>query len=158
MKRKRQEGFTLIELIIATIISAIVIVAAGSILLHGQRSWNNTWNRLNLQREASYAMLRMSNDVRAGTSAQVEDDGKGLRIYNSDAENWRRFFVQTAANNLTLKSEIVGGNTTETIINYKVEALQLNVTGNTVRIELKLKEDHLQTHFASTVMMRNYGQ
>ena len=162
MKRKVQKGFTLIELTIAMLIGAIVILAAGMILFYGQKSWNNTWKRANLQRDASYAMLSISRPIKAGTSAQVEGNGEGLRIYNDKEGVWRRFFVQPAANNLMLKSEIVeiaGDNSiSKTILDDKVEALQFNVTGTTVSIDLKLREDNLQTHFASTVMMRNYGQ
>ena len=208
MKRKVQKGFTLIELIIAMFTSTIVIVAAGLILFYGQKSWNNTWQRVNLQRDASYVMQRMSRSIKAGTSAKVEADGKGLRVYNdykrswnntwdrvslqrdasyamqrmsrfikagtsarvegdgkglrvyNDIEgSWRRFFVQSAANNLTLKTAIVGESISdETILDGNVEDLQFNVTGTTVRIEIKLREDNLQTHFVSTVMMRNYGQ
>ncbi len=157
MKRKVQKGFTLIELTIAMLTGAIVILAAGMILFYGQKSWNSTWKRVNLQRDTSYAMQRMSRPIKAGSSAQIEGSGEGLRIYNDKEGSWRRFFVQPASNNLMLKSEIVGGNTTETILDDTVEALQFNVTGTTVSIELKLREDNLQTHFVSTVMMRNYG-
>ncbi len=159
MKRKGQKGFTLIELIISIATGTIVIVAAGSILFYGQKSWNDTCKRVNLQRDASYAMQRMSRSVKAGTSAQVEGNGEGLRIYNDNEGSWRRFFVQSASQNLMLKTAIVGESISdETILDDKVENLQFNVTGTTVRIELKLREDNLQTHFASTVMMRNYGQ
>lgn len=158
MKRKVRKGFTLIELTIAMFTGTIVIVAAGMILFFGQKTWNSTWDRANLQRDASYAMLSISRPIKAGTSAQVEGNGEGLRIYNDNEGSWKRFFVVTGASKLTLKGEIVGGNSSETIIDDKVEALQFNVTGNTVSIELKLRENNLQTHFASTVMMRNYGQ
>jgi len=159
MKTKGQKGFTLIELTIAIITGTIVIVAVGSILFYGQKSWNNTWKRVNLQRDASYAMQRMTRPVKAGTSARVEANGRGLRIYNDIEGVWRRFFVQPAANNLMLKTAIIGESLSdETILDGKVEDLQFNVTGTTVRIELKLREDNLQTHFVSTVMMRNYGQ
>lgn len=158
MKRKGQKGFTLIELTIAMFTGTIVILAAGSILFYGQKSWNNTWKRVNLQRDASYAMQTITRAVKAGTSARVEGNGVGLRVYNDIEGAWRRFFVQPAANNLMLKTAIVGGIISETILDGKVEDLQFNVTGTTVRIELKLREDNLQTHFVSTVMMRNYGQ
>lgn len=157
MKRKVQKGFTLIELTIAMLTGAIVILAAGMILFYVQKSWNITWKRVNLQRDTSYAMQRIIRPIKAGSSAQIEGSGEGLRIYNDKEGSWRRFFVQTASNNLMLKSEIVGGNTTETILDDTVEALQFNVTGTTVSIVLKLREDNLQTHFVSTVMMRNYG-
>jgi len=158
MKRKVRKGFTLIELTVAMFTGTIVVIAAGMILFFGQKSWNSTWDRANLQRDASYAMLSISRPIKAGTSAQVEGNGEGLRIYNDNEGSWKRFFVVTGASKLTLKSEIVGGNSSETIVDDKAEALQFNVTGNTVSIDLKLREDNLQTHFASTVMMRNYGQ
>ena len=81
MKRKRQKGFTLIELIITTFTGSIVIVAAGMILFFGQKTWNSTWDRTNLQRDASYAMLRMVRDIKAWASAQEEDSGNALKIF-----------------------------------------------------------------------------
>jgi len=158
MKRKGQKGFTLIELGIAIIAGTIVIVAAGMMLFYGQKSWNNTWKRVNLQRLASYAMQKMNRAVKAGTSARVEGNGIALRVYNDIEGSWMRFFVQPVSGKLMLKSEIVGTKINETILDDYVEDLQYNVTGTTVRIELKLREDNLQTHFVSTVMMRNYGQ
>jgi prepilin-type N-terminal cleavage/methylation domain-containing protein len=155
MKRKRQKGFTLIELVIAMFTSAIVIVAAGMILFFGQKTWNSTWDRANLQRDASYAMLRMTHDIQAGISAQVESNGEGLKIFK--AGDWVRYFVASEPSKLALKSETEGGSS-ETIIEDNLEAVRFNVTGNTVAIDLKLKDDNLETHFASTVMMRNYGQ
>ncbi len=155
MKRKRQKGFTLIELIVSIITGTIVIVAAGSILFYGQKSWDNTCQRVNLQRDASYAMQRMTSAVKAGISAQIEGSGKGLKILNKGG--WVRFFLSPATEQFTLKGEN-GETNFVTILDDNVEDLQFNVTGSTVRIELKLSEDNLQTHFVSTVMMRNYGQ
>jgi len=156
MKRKGRKGFTLIELIISITIGTIVIVAVGSILFYGQKFWDNTCKRVNLQRDASYAMQRMSRAVKAATSAQAEADGKGLRIYNDKQGSWTRFFAAPGHKDLALKSDV--GGTSVTILDDKVEDLQFNVTGTIVRIELKLREDNLQTHFVSTAMMRNYGQ
>jgi type II secretory pathway component PulJ len=150
-QRKRQKGFTLLELTITTFTGAIVIVAAGMILFFGQRTWNSTWDRTNLQRDTSYAMLRMTKDIKAGASAQVEDGGQGLRVFNGT--DWVRFFTVSGA----LKRETSGGDS-QTVLEDNLEAVLFNVTGSTVAIDLKLKEYNLGTHFASTVMMRNYGQ
>jgi len=152
MKRKGQKGFTLIELIIAIITGTIVILAAGSILFFANRYWSNAWKKTNLQRDASYAMFRISRAIQAGKSAQLEGDGKGLRIFNEGG--WMRFFVTPGASMLTLKGDV--GGSAGTILENNVEALQFNVEGNKVTINLKLKQDNIQTHFASTVMMRNY--
>jgi prepilin-type N-terminal cleavage/methylation domain-containing protein len=155
MKRKRQKGFTLLELTIAIFLGTIVIVATGMILFWGQRAWNSTWDRTNLQREASYAMSRMIRDIKVGASAQVENNGEGLKIFKGG--DWVRFFTASGGSMLALKRE-TGGGSSETVIEDSVEAVQFNVTGNTVIIDFKMKQYNLETHFASTVMMRNYGQ
>jgi hypothetical protein len=161
MKRKRQKGFTLIELIITTFTGSIVIVAAGMIIFFGQRTWNSTWDRTNLQRDTSYAMSRMTRDIKAGVSAQVESNGDGLKIFDGGGD-WIRYFTASGAEMLTLKREIGGVSyqtaLSEIVVEDNVEAVKFSVSGNTVSIDLKMKEYNLDTHLASTVLMRNYGQ
>ena len=151
IKPKSQKGFTLIELAIAIVAGVVLILAAGVILFIGQIFWNQAWKKVNLQRDASYAMLRMSHSIKAGTAAEVLDDGKTVKIYRSG--DYIRFFWVEGTNDL--KSQIEGK--PEILINDKVEYVQFNVVGNKITIDLELKEDDAQTHFVSTVMMRNYG-
>jgi len=151
MKPKSRKGLTLIELVIAIVAGVVLVLAAGIILFIGQIFWNQAWKKVNLQRDASYAMLRMSHSIKAGTAAEVLDDGKTVIIYRSG--DYIRFFWVEGTNDL--KSQIEGK--PEILINDKVEYVQFNVVGNKVTIDLELKEDDAQTHFVSTVMMRNYG-
>jgi len=151
IKPKSQKGFTLIELAIAIAAGVVLVLAAGTILFIGQIFWNQAWKKVNLQRDASYAMLRMSRSIKAGTAAEVADDGKTVIIYRSG--DYIRFFWVEGQRDL--KSQIEGK--PEIILNDKVEDLRFNVEGNKVTIDLELKEDDAQTHFVSTVMMRNYG-
>lgn len=152
---ERQKGFTLLELTITTLTGAIVIVAAGIILFFGQRTWNSTWDRANLQRDASYAMLRITKDIKAAASAQVEESGKALKVFNGT--DWVRFFTESGGSMFTLKRQTSAGGS-ETVLEDNMEDVLFTVTGSTVTIDLKLKDYNLGTHFASTVMMRNYGQ
>jgi hypothetical protein len=46
----------------------------------------------------------------------------------------------------------------ETVLEDNMEEVLFTMTGSTVTIDLKLKDYNLETRFASTVMMRNYGQ
>jgi len=151
MKTKIQKGFTLVEVLIAIITGLIVLLAAGMVTVTGHRTWNEAWKKVNLQRDASYAMLRISSTIKAGKSAEVVNDGQALKIYR-DAD-WIRFFLVQGTKNLKCQSE----GRPETITNNKMEYLNFNIEGNTVGVYLKLKEDNLQTHLTSTVMMRNYG-
>lgn len=151
IKPKSQKGFTLIELVIAIVAGVVLVLAAGIILFIGQIFWNQAWKKANLQRDASYVMLRMSRSIKAGTAAEVADDGKTVKIYRSG--DYIRFFWVEGTRDLRSQTE----GKPEIILNNKVEDLQFNVEGNKVTIDLKLKEDDAQTHFVSTAMMRNYG-
>jgi hypothetical protein len=72
-----------------------------------------------------------------------------------------RFFTASGAKMLTLQRETDGTSYEtalyETVLEDNVEAVKFNVIGNTVTIDFKMKDYNLDTHFASTVMMRNYG-
>jgi prepilin-type N-terminal cleavage/methylation domain-containing protein len=153
-KTKSRKGFTLIELMVAIVASAIVVLAAGIVIVIGQTSWNQTWKKVNLQRDASYAMLRMSQSIKAATSAGKSPDGRVLYIPTQSNPNITFSYVADTNN---LQCQIVGEQP-QTIINGKVTNLQFNVVGNnTVTIDLSLKKDDAQAHFISTVMMRNSG-
>jgi len=148
-KTKSQKGFTLIELMTAIATGTIVVLATGIVIVIGQTSWNQTWKKVNLQRDASYAMLRMSQSIKAATSAAADPNGATLNINNGNII----FSYVEDTNDLQCQ---LGGQS-QTIINGKVEDLQFNVAGNKVTIDLRLEEDNAQAHFVSTVMMRNYG-
>jgi len=45
--RKRGFGFTLVELIMAMLVSLVLILVVGIVLAGGQRSWNRTYNSAN---------------------------------------------------------------------------------------------------------------
>ena len=153
MKAKSQKGFTLVELMIAIVTSAILVLAAGIVLVIGQEFWNEALKKANLQRDASYALINvMSRSIKAGASAQVEAGGKALRIRIGDSNSI--FSHVEGTHNLQYQ---IGSEQPQTIINGKVESLQFNVQDNKVTIDLRLKEDDAQIHFVSTVMMRNCG-
>jgi prepilin-type N-terminal cleavage/methylation domain-containing protein len=153
-KTKSQKGFTLIELTVAIVVSAVVVLAAGIVIVIGQTSWNQTWKKVNLQRDASYAMLRMTRSIQAATSAEKSPNGRVLYIPKQSNPNITFSYVADTNN---LQCQIVGEQP-QTIINGEVDNLQFNVVGNnTVTIDLSLKKDVAQAHFVSTVMMRNYG-
>jgi prepilin-type N-terminal cleavage/methylation domain-containing protein len=149
-KTKSRKGFTIVELMVAVMASAIVVLAAGIVVVIGQTAWNQTWKKVNLQRNASVAMLRMSKSIKSATSATVDPNGKILNI--TDGNTVSSYVMDT--NNLRY---IVGGQT-QTVISGEVNNVQFSLVGNnSVTIDLSLKKDNAQTRFISTVMMRNYG-
>ncbi|MGA1980457.1 MAG: prepilin-type N-terminal cleavage/methylation domain-containing protein [Sedimentisphaerales bacterium] len=154
-KTKSPKGLTLVELMTAIATGLIVLLAAGSVMLIGQTSWNDAWKKVNLQRDASYAMLRMSQSIKAATSAEKSSNGRVLYIPKQSNPNITFSYVADTNN---LQCQIVGEHL-QTIINGEVTNLQFITDPNkhTVKIDLSLKKDDAQAHFVSTVMMRNYG-
>ncbi len=151
--RRSRKGFTLVELATAIPASLIVLIAVGTILTAGHSSWNTSWSKANLQRDASYVMLRINRHIKGGTFAEMEDEGKAIKIYKG--ADWIRFFLEQDSKDLKCEIE---GQEPETVISGSVEELQFSIDSNKVRINLTLKKDGLETHLVSEVMIRNYGK
>jgi prepilin-type N-terminal cleavage/methylation domain-containing protein len=151
MKKTRQKGFTIVELMIVVFIGAFVIAAAGTVLVTGHKSFNEALRKANLQRQASVVMNRIGQCIKTADSAEVDADGKILKLYNQT--KWTKFSFSPASGSISGETS---GDDSETIINGYVEDLVFNVSANKVTITLKLKDGDLQTQLVSTVMMRNY--
>lgn len=151
--RRSRNGFTLIELATTIPVTLIVLITIGTVLTASQTSWNTSWRKANLQRDASYAMLRMNHRIKEGTFAETEDDGKAVKIYKGT--DWIRFFLEQDSKDLKREIE---GQEPETILSGSVEDLQFNIDSNKVKIALTLKKDGLETYLISEVMLRNYGK
>lgn len=150
-KIKSRKGLTLVELMVAIAAGIIVVLATGMVVFLGQTSWNDSWRKVNLQRDASYAMLKISQSVKSATAASVDAEGEVLTI--TQGISTITFSYLDASGDLECD---VDGNT-ETVIDGKVGDLQFSVEGNKVIIDLTLEEGEAQASFASTVMMRNLG-
>lgn len=153
MKAKKRKGFTLMEVVTAMGISTIVILAGGAVLVASHTRWNKAWDDVNLQRDASYTMLELTQSIRASAAATVESNGTAIRIYDRDG-NWELFSLGTGADNIQYEIE---GQSPRTIIDRNLEGLQFSIDNNKVTIDLKLKKYNRQINLVSTVLMRNYG-
>ena len=151
MKTKRQNGFTLIELMVASIIGSIVILGVGMMLTTGLIFWQKAWQKANLQRDASYALQRISRSLKSANAAEMQNGGKAIKIYQQADEI--EIFLDEASSDL--KYQLNGGQP-QIILEGNVKVLGFILEVNKVRIDLELQEDNFETHVVSTVMMRNY--
>jgi Tfp pilus assembly protein PilW len=154
MKTKSRKGLTLIELLIGIIASAIVVFATGILIVRGQTSWNEAWERVNLQRDASYAMLVMSQSIKkaASVSVQVVANSKTLKI--TDAAGGTTSFSWNSGQD-TLRSWVGTGSPSTVIDDVNGLEFYADDVNGTVTIGLWLQEGNVQTYFVSTVMIRN---
>ena len=79
MKRpEHNAGFTLVELIIALAAASILAITAGITVVYGYSVWRRNNAAVELQRDATLAMYRMSRAIREASAADVTTPLAGL--------------------------------------------------------------------------------
>jgi hypothetical protein len=152
---KTRIGLTLVEIIVALAAASIVILATAIILIFGQRSLDHEWRQANLQRDASYAMLKMKRSIRSATKAELEEYGSVVKIYRNSG--WIKYKFVPGQKDLLYQLE---GKEGQILLDGVVESATFGIDSaahNTVTVGLKLKNSESETQISSTIMMRNYG-
>jgi len=100
---KASRGFTLTELIIAIAIMVIVILAVGIVLVHSQRGWSITYDRIysDVVTDGYVARKKFDTVMRraSGETFSLGDDGSWVEVcyYASDdstvVDRYARFYV-----------------------------------------------------------------
>jgi hypothetical protein len=150
-----RSGLTLMELVVAMAAAVIVLFATAIVLVFGQRSYNHGWRQANLQRDAAYAMLKIKQSIRDATSAQLDEDGLGVKIYRPGG--WIKFRFVNGSNNLQFQPE---GEEEQTLLKGTVldAAFEVDtVNHKTVTASLELADGDCQARISSTTLMRNFG-
>ncbi|MCK4905293.1 prepilin-type N-terminal cleavage/methylation domain-containing protein [bacterium] len=142
-------GFTLVEMMVAVIILSIFIVAVGMMLSSSWRFWNDGWQQVILQRDASYAFASVEKVVRSGSSATILDGGTGLEVIKDGTSGWTKNF-QSGGGVL----QLVEGSQTKDIIS-RVQSINFSISGNTVLVTLTLTDGSSVVDFRTTIFLRN---
>jgi len=147
--RDRTSGFTLVELMVVVLVVGLVVLVTTQIPLFGLSSWRKGADRLRMQRDADYAMLRIQRKLRSASSSNVYvSDPSTLVIDLNTGENFslqgNQLFYQDPAGVQELVIEGDAGT-------------QFNVTSNngTINITLTLARGNVQTILRTSVKPRN---
>ena len=126
-------GFSLVELMVAALATAILILAVGSMLVFGWIGWKRNNDSVNMQRDASLAMRTMARAIRGSFSMTA---GASLQCVN--ASNTVRFVK--SGNNLDMQ---VDGNLQMHLIRDVVRGFsaELTTTGVVVKVSLAAGDD-----------------
>jgi hypothetical protein len=152
---KRRFGLTLVEMLVALAAACIVILATAIILVFGQQSYNRSWQQACLQRDTANAMLRIKQSIRNATSAQLDEDELGIKIFRPTG--WIRFRFEQEQNDLRYQLE---GEEERTLLDGKVSeaTFEIDATSHkTVTVGLELAQGYCTAKMMSTTLMRNYG-
>jgi len=82
IKSSNQRGYTLLELMVAGMLSMFVLLALGKLILVNQQSWEWGRDKTVLQQNASLTLERISARVRAARSIAVADSTE-FRCYDA---------------------------------------------------------------------------
>ncbi len=130
-----QTGFTITELLVASIIAGIILLAVISIYLTSMQAWDRSGARLAIQRRGDLAMENIVTDIRDGSRVEITGGGTAMTIYRATA----------TGDSVLAAYQLVD----DEITNASGTVLAENVTGLTftsgngvkVRIEMSLYDD-----------------
>ena len=147
-KRPRApRGFTLVELMITTVIMMIVGLAIGVVIVDGQTGWNTMYNRINSDVATDGYVARRKFDavMRSASRKQslMAGDGSWIEVYSyagpssTVVDRYSRFFVADGDLNLeygqvdprvTLSVETVCGNVSACTFQQVGTSTQMTLT------------------------------
>ncbi len=78
-------GFTLTEVMIASIVGAIVIAAVVAMYITSLDAWDLSGARLAIQRNGDYAMEWMVRNIRAGSKVTIDSGQESMTVYRTTA-------------------------------------------------------------------------
>ena len=148
--RNRTSGFTLVELMVVVLVVGLVVLVTTQIPLFSLSSWRKGSERLKMQRDVNYAMLRIQRKLRSASLSDIDvSDPSRLIIDLNTDENFSlqgdQLFYQDPVGVQELVIEGDAGT-------------QFNVTSNnngTINVTLTLARESVQTILKTAVKPRN---
>ena len=153
--KNRNSGFTLVELMVVVLVVALVVLLSTQIPLFGLSSWRKGSERLKLQRDAHYAVLRIQRKLRPASFTEdpvvsIPNDSTlviGEDSFYVDEDETSDFFNDFVQESGGDKELIVEG---ELGTDFKVIP-----EGSAIKMTLTLARGNVQTILSTSVKPRN---
>lgn len=143
-------GFTLVELMVVMLVSAVLALAVGSMLVFGWMGWVRSNESVSSQRDASLAMLMIAKEIRNSSYDDITA-GSGIQ-FNSG--------VSFQASGLDLIRDdgmkvVDGWLVSGSFVSTKKEDISAVVTSQWVRVAFSLQTSTEVNNYAIEVAPRN---
>ena len=159
------QGFTLVELMVATVAGAIITFAVGMLLVSSQRGWQTMYSGINSGAMADSYIARKTFDavVRKASREKLllDDSGDWIEVYYYDdaasttADCYARFYQ--ADGNLNLEYGKVNPRETSTVLTVcrNVSDCVFKANGCSVQMVLTLDDGRQTATVVSSAVMHN---
>jgi len=144
--KNRNSGFTVVELMVVVLVVGLLVLVSTQIPLFSLSSWRKGSERLKLQRDAYYAMIKIQHELKPAGSSNIDTlDPSKLVIDLSTDES---FFLQE---NQLLYQDPYG---VQELVIEGDGGTQFNVsnTGGTINITLTLVREKIGTVMLETAV------
>jgi len=81
--RRGTAGFTLVELMVSTVVAGVVLVAIIAMYVTAMQAWRGAGTRLALQRSADMGLEKVLSDVRMGSRVEINPAQTQMTIYRA---------------------------------------------------------------------------
>jgi prepilin-type N-terminal cleavage/methylation domain-containing protein len=88
---QNQHGMTMIELMVASFIAVIFMLAAGTGYLVNQKAYKANREKLELQQTASHVMELMERNIRAAATALIANPPERIQLFDLNGNEFARF-------------------------------------------------------------------
>ena len=144
--KKRTSGFSLVELMVVVVVVGVVVLLSTQIPLFSLSSWRKGADRLKMQRDANYAMLRIQRKLRPARLSHIDVSDPSTLVIDDES-----FFLQED------KLFYQDPEGTQELVVEGDAGTQFNVTssGGAINVTLTLARERVQTTLKTAVKPRN---
>ena len=152
-----KKGITLIELLVGIVVAIIISLTVGVVLIQTSSMYRETVKKLNIEKEASYTIMKIEKDLRVKKPEDIEilEDGEKLVL---DKNNENSPYFQKVDNDLVYYN----GEELKTLIKDKVEELNFAyytdediVKDDLIKISISISEGKNEYDIETLVKLRN---
>lgn len=168
-KKSNRKGFTIVELMIATGLSSIVIVGIGMLLVDSHRSWNRMYSRTysGISSDSHVARRRFDSVVRNASTQGIllADDGSWVEVYYYSDPNaivvdrYARFFTYSSGDTSQLLIEHGAVEPRQTLntetVCENVSSCVFKSAGNSAQMVLMLSDGSETATIVASAVMHN---
>ena len=152
--KNRTSGFTLVELMVVVLLVGLVALVSTQIPLFSLSSWRKGTERLRMQRDANYAMIRIQRKLRPANLSDISTSDSPPTLGIGDESFFLEedeLFYQTSGG--TPEEPVIGGADAP----FDVTSFDVVSSDDIINIvlTLKMKRESVQTTLRTTVKPRN---